>query len=101
MHLVEIFLPLRDKNGKPFAADAYQALRRDLLDRFGGVTAFSRAPAEGTFKEGRKIMRDEIVIFEVMTDRLDLAWWKNYRTSLERTFEQDEILVRATPVTKL
>ncbi len=101
MHLVEIFLPLADNKGHPFAPELYQKLRQELTDRFGGLTAFSRAPAEGCDREGAKVRRDDIVVFEVMTEYLDRAWWDAYRRGLENSFRQDEILIRATEITKL
>ena len=68
-------------------------------EHFGGVTAFTRNPAEGLWKEGGEDpARDDIVIFEVMADWLDRSWWRGYRTELERRFEQDEIVVRACEV---
>jgi hypothetical protein len=36
-----------------------------------------------------------------MADKIDRHRWKQYRESLERTFEQDEIVVRATAFEKL
>ena len=101
MNLVEIFIPLADNDGRRFGADLYEALRVDLTDRFGGVTVFRRAPADGTFQSRGNVSRDEIIVFEVMTDHLDRAWWGAYRGQLETTFEQDEILIRATAITKL
>ncbi len=59
MYLVEILLPLRDDEGHPFAARTYDALRDELSERYGGVTAFTRAPAEGETKiAGRKVCDD-------------------------------------------
>jgi hypothetical protein len=46
-YLVQILLPVRDNDGQPFANDPHGATRRELLDRFGGVTAHQRAPAHG------------------------------------------------------
>jgi hypothetical protein len=99
VHLIEILLPLTDNEGKPFAADLVTAVRNELVEHFGGVTAFTRSPAEGLWKEGGgEPDRDEIVILEVMADWLDRGWWRVYRTELERRFRQDEIVVRAREV---
>lgn len=59
------------------------------------------APAEGVWDEGEGRSRDEIVIFEVMADTLDRAWWRDYRAALERRFRQEEIVVRARDVERL
>jgi hypothetical protein len=101
MHLVEILLPLRDNEGRPFAADKYAAIRQYLTERFGGMTAFTRSPAEGTTADHRGTVHDDIVVFEVMTETLDQTWWHDYRRQLEREFRQDEIVVRASAVTLL
>ena len=66
-----------------------------------GLTAFSRSPAQGTTSDGGKTIHDEIIVFEVMTETLDAAWWRSYRLQLERDFRQDEIVVRASTVTLL
>lgn len=99
MQLIEILLPLSDNEGKSFAADLHAQVRDELVEHFGGVTAFTRNPAEGLWKEsGEDPGRDDIIIFEVMADWLDRGWWRVYRTELERRFRQDEIVVRAREV---
>jgi hypothetical protein len=101
MHLVEIFLPLNDNDGRPFGTEKYAEVREHLTARFGGLTAFSRSPAQGTTSDGGKTVHDEIIVFEVMAEILDASWWKSYRLQLEREFRQDEIVVRASTVTLL
>jgi hypothetical protein len=101
MHVIEILLPLRDNGGQPFGPELYGEVRRELVDRFGGLTAFTRSPAEGLWDEGGGTARDDIVIFEVMTDSLDRGWWADYRARLEESFAQDVILIRASEVTQL
>jgi hypothetical protein len=95
MYLIEILLPVSDKEGRPFAAGLYRNLRDELTERYGGVTAFTRAPAEGETKAGSGNVHDDIVVFEVMADEIERGWWRQYRERLERAFEQDEIVVRA------
>jgi len=101
MHLIEIFLPLKDNDGAPFGAEKYAAIRRHLTERFGGMTAFTRSPAQGTTTDGGKTVHDDIVVFEVMTETLDPSWWRDYRRELEREFRQDAIVARASTVTVL
>jgi hypothetical protein len=92
MHLVEIVLPLNDNEG-PFDSEKFAALRERLTERFGGLTAFTRSPAQGTIREGDKTVRDEIVVFEVLTETLEQSWWTSYRRRLEGDFQQDKIIV--------
>src|SRR5437868_5340888 len=101
MHLVEIFLPLSDNEGRRFAAATFARVREELIDKFGGLTAFSHAPAEGTETERGGQRHDELVVFEIMTEQLDQAWWTAYRRQLETTFRQDRILIRSSEITVL
>jgi len=99
MQLIEILLPLRDSDGRPFDAEIWTKVRDELVEGFGGLTAFTRAPAEGLWekKEGER-GRDEFVIFEVMAETLDRNWWRAYREELERRFRQDDIVVRGREI---
>jgi hypothetical protein len=71
-----------------------------LTERFGGVTVFNRATATGESREGGSVVRDEIIVFEVMMDEVDRGWWKQYRENLESVFDQDEIVVRSVAIEK-
>ena|SRR5215216_2511933 len=101
MQLVQILLPLYDNAGQSFGEELYTEVRRDLAERFGGLTAFTRAPAQGLWTNEGKTHRDDIVVFEVMATKIDVQWWKRYRQSLETMFRQDTIVIRAQPVTIL
>jgi hypothetical protein len=101
MYLMEIFLPLADNNGSPFAAACFDKVRNRLTEKFGGVTAFTRAPAEGTETRGGHQRSDELIVFEVMSESLDQAWWTNYRRGLDADFRQHRILIRASTITLL
>jgi hypothetical protein len=46
-YLIQILLPLVDNEGQPFPHSDYMRVRSELTERFGGLTAFTRAPAEG------------------------------------------------------
>lgn len=101
MFSIEIFLPLYDNEGRAFGAEEFNRVRDELTARFGGVTAFRRAPAEGVWAEGGEVSHDEIVIFEVMSDALEREWWASYRAELERRFRQEKMIVRATAFEQL
>ena len=101
MFLVEILLPLYDNEGRRFGAGAYDRVSEELAARFGGVTAFRRSPAEGVWREGGEESRDRVVVFEVMAEGLDRAWWLEYRGELERRFRQEKIVARATEFEEL
>lgn len=102
MHLVQILLPLAGRSGAKIPAERFAEVRRELLDLHGGVTAYTRAPAQGAWKDREgTVDRDEILVFEVMTEELDRARWERYRKTLEQRFEQDEIVVRVIDCERL
>jgi hypothetical protein len=102
-HVVESFLPLASNEGNPFGREMFDRVRGEPLDVFGGVTLFSRSPAEGLWAEGQTegIFRDRMITIEVMTEKVDPSWWVTYRRELETRFSQDEILIRSYQVEKL
>jgi hypothetical protein len=97
VHLVQIILPLFDNDGQPVARREFGAVRAELTSRFGGATAYTRAPAQGTWEddEGR-IRHDDVIVLEVMAESLDRTWWSGYRAELAARFRQDEVVVRAS-----
>jgi hypothetical protein len=101
MRIVEIFLPLAFPDGARVPEIVFAQLKRELVEKFGGVTAYSRAPAEGVWASGDHTFRDAIVIFEVMASELDRKWWGNMRERLELTLRQEKIVIRSTRATKL
>jgi hypothetical protein len=99
VHLIQLLLPLYDNAGSAMPESIFRGVAAELTDRFGGLTAYTRAPAVGLWQEGSgRTRRDEIIVYEVMADTIDRAWWRQYRTTLERTFRQDEIVVRGHAV---
>jgi hypothetical protein len=101
MFLVQLLLPLYDNAGRPLPHELFAQLRKELTERYGGVTAFFRSPAQGTWKEESGDVDDEIVMCEVMVEVLDRAWWGAYRKVLEERFVQRELIVRALHLERL
>lgn len=101
MQLVEVFLPLDTGRGDPVGPEAIERIVGDLAERFGGATAFTRAPADGLWKQGATIQKDRVIIVEVLVEEIDDAWWKAYRGRLEAELAQEEVMIRATPCRKL
>jgi hypothetical protein len=97
-HLVQILLPLADNAGKPFPDSVLAGIQEELSEMFGGLTAYSRAPAKGIWKPGESETRDDIIVLEVMADRLDTKWWKNFRHRTETLLRQDKLVVRAQEI---
>jgi hypothetical protein len=101
MHLIQILLPLKDNDGQPFDPGVFGHVRSELAERFGGITTFTRAPAEGVWKEDGRTSRDDVVVFEIMAPGLDRPWWEAYRARLEQRFRQEAIVVRSIRIDML
>jgi hypothetical protein len=99
MNLVQILLPRADNKGRPFEREEFDRFKDELAAQFEGVTAYLQAPAEGLWRKGADSDADEIVIFEVMTEEVDLPDWRNRRSQLERRFRQDRVVIRYMPMT--
>jgi hypothetical protein len=102
MHSIQILLPLFNENGEEFSNKQFILLKNELTEKFGGITAYTRSPATGFWKDTEdKTVKDDIIIYEVMADELDKTWWQAYRKRLEDLFLQDEIIIRAWEIDKL
>jgi hypothetical protein len=101
-HLVQLLLPLFDNTGAPVPKARFDEVRATLLERFGGLTAYSQAPASGLWKDEtanhNEPVNDVIVVYEVMVDTLDASWWAGYKQQLASAFGQKELVVRAQRV---
>ena len=94
MHLFQILLPCADNAGRPFAKEDFDRVKEELAGRFRGVTAYLQKPAEGVWRQGTASSNDDIVIFEVMAEEVDVADWRGRRADLERRFRQDKVIIR-------
>jgi len=98
MHLVQLLLPVADNAGQRFPASLYEDVTSDLTERFGGVTAYTRSPAEGRWQSGASEHHDDVLIVEVMVDQLDPMWWSEFRRNLAATFRQESLVIRAQDI---
>ena len=96
MHLIQILLPR--KSGEPATDGRFAATRAELVERFDGVTAYLRAPAQGAWvaPDGR-IEQDEMLMVEVLVEAFDRAWWRDYAATLAGRFGEKHIHIRALP----
>ena len=95
MYLTQILLPLYDGRGRRITRAAFAEVKETLTKRFGGVTAYTQAPAEGAWRVRGRTDRDDIITFEVMSKKADARWWKTYKEALEARFGQEWIVVRS------
>lgn len=102
MHLVQILLPLYDNGGTPIPQLQFRRVSQEMADRFGGLTAFTRAPAEGVWKEGgQKTSHDEIVVFEVIRTISTGPGGRAIARSWSGGFRQEVIVIRAQAIEQL
>ncbi len=83
MHLIFVLLPLYDNDGRPLARELFRDVATELTTAFGGLTAHTRAPAQGLWqtRDESSPVRDDLVIYEVMVEALDRKWWSNIAAS--------------------
>ena len=76
MVLVQMLLPTQSPGGTPFPDQLLRQTRAELVDRFGGLTAYTRAPATGlwTSPDG-DVEVDTVVMIELLSERFDREWW--------------------------
>jgi len=101
-HLIQILIPLADNAGRPFAKEFLEDVKRQLVDKFGGMTAFERSPARGVWApENGARQQDDVVTVEVMVEDIDESWWSTFKTRLESELDQDELVIRVFRVRTL
>jgi hypothetical protein len=99
--LIQLLLPTSFSKGtrSQDAATALSDTRRELAQRFEGLTAYVRSPARGTWNApDGQVEEDDVVMVEVVTDAFDRVWWRAYAARLAERFHQDIIHVRAVTV---
>ncbi len=101
MHLIQVLLPVRDNAGQAYAESLFQTINATLVGAFGGVTAFSRSPAKGTWVNAEREKLDDVIVVEVMAKTLDRRWWQAFRERLETEMMQTEIVVRTYAIERL
>jgi hypothetical protein len=102
MYLIQLLLPLYGNDKMPIPRALFDQVRSELVERFGGLTAYTRAPVSGLWQEDDgQTTHDDLVIYEVMAEQLDEGWWRGYRKDLEGRFAQSALVVRAQQVKML
>jgi hypothetical protein len=98
MYLIQLLLPLYNNSGMRFDDARYTQVRNELVNRFGGITAYARTPVQGLWHEREHIVQDDLIIYEIMVEDLNAQWWSDYRKILEDRFQQQSLIVRANPI---
>ncbi len=102
MVLIQLLLPTTTGSANVDGMKLLAQTRRELAERFTGLTAYVRSPARGlwTAPDGRT-EQDDVVMVEVVTSSFDRDWWRAYAATLAERFRQESIHVRAMTVEML
>lgn len=95
----DLFVPLHYPGGEPIPGAKISALKKRLVDRFGGLTHFPQSN-EGLWKLGRITFRDEITILRVLAEDEPgaIAFFHALKREIERDLQQEEVLIIAREV---
>ncbi|TIS88022.1 hypothetical protein [Mesorhizobium sp.] len=82
-----------DNSSQPFPKQDFDRLKEEPARRVDGVTAHLQSPAEGLWRHGHLYSDDGIVIFEAVTEEIDLREWRTRHVGLEQRFRQDQVVI--------
>jgi hypothetical protein len=90
----ELYLPLHYNDGRPIDPEKLKALKRRLVDEFGGLTHF-RQENEGLWKIGDHTFRDRIEIVRVLANDEAAAqrYFAQLKEDLTREWGQQDFLI--------
>jgi hypothetical protein len=98
----ELYVPLHYNDGRRIDPEKLRALKKSLVDEFGGLTHFQQEN-EGFWKIGEHTFRDRVEILRVLVN--DEAAARKYFTKLKadltREWEQQDFLIVTRQVSAL
>jgi hypothetical protein len=100
-HRLDIYLPLTDNEGQPFADGLFDAVERRLLARFGGLTSQQRDfPLRGIWQGESRVYLDQVIVMTVLDFRRQgsARFIMQLKQALLGEFEQLEILITEQPL---
>lgn len=93
--LIQLLLPRYDNKNREFPQRLYNAVNKKLIKEFGGVTAYTQSPAIGLWRsKNDDLEKDTVIVYEVMTSKIDRSFWKKYKFKLAQKFGQEAITIR-------
>jgi hypothetical protein len=101
MYLVQILLPLYEKRGKRVGRPLFRATAKSASEGIWRRYRLHPRRRKDSGDAGSGFDGDDIVVYEVMADKADRAFWRTRRCDLQKAFGQDEIVVRAVPAKRL
>jgi hypothetical protein len=97
----DLYLPLTDNSGRPFAEELFDSIERRLVVQFGGLTSQQRDfPLRGIWQGDRQLYLDLVIIMTVLDFRRQgsARFLGQLKQELLRSFEQLEILITEQPL---
>ena len=98
----ELYVPLHYNDGRPIDPEKLKALKRRLVDQFGGLTHFQQEN-EGLWKIGEHTFRDRVEILRVLVNDETAArkYFTQLKADLTREWEQQDFLIVTRQVSAL
>lgn len=92
----DIYLPLKYNDGADVEPERFQETRRELVDKFGGLTWIGnvgRPTILGFWRTEEKVFQDENDLFVVYTEREEVCieFFRQYKEVLKKRFRQKEV----------
>ena len=90
----DIYVPLFDNSGAPIDPGKLKALKKRLVDYFGGLTHFPQE-SEGLWKVGGFTFRDKIVILRVLASEPSQAqdFFAELKQEMQQSWAQEDVLI--------
>jgi hypothetical protein len=98
----ELYVPLHYNDGRLIDPEKLKALKRRLVDQFGGLTHFQQEN-EGLWKIGDHTFRDRVEILRVLVNDETAArkYFTQLKADLTREWEQQDFLIVTRQVSAL
>ena len=98
----ELYVPLHYNDGRRIDPEKLKALKKRLVDQFGGLTHF-RQENEGLWKIGDHTFRDRVEILRVLVNDQGAArkYFTQLKADLTRDWEQQDFLIVTRQVSAL
>lgn len=77
----------------------YKSIRLELTERFGRLTAYSRSPATGLWKDDdEELTVDKLIVYEVIANDFEKKFWKSFKEILKAQLKQEDKIIRCTGI---
>jgi hypothetical protein len=66
------------------------------------LTAHTLTPASGLWRSpDGDLLYDDLIVYEVIAERVERTWWSGYRKTLQQRFDQEALVVRTNEISLL